>query len=89
MTAPKTFDFEHNGKKFQIPTFDSLPMGAIRKGRKAKDEGDAVFTILESLLAEDSAELAAIDSMSADQFTKFIEAWTQGAGVGEASSSES
>lgn len=89
MTASKTFTFEHKGKKFTIPAFSALPMGAIRKARKAKDEADQAFTIIETVMGEDSDELAAIDSMSPEEFQVWLTGWTEGAGVGEASSSES
>lgn len=90
MTAKnKTFEFEHKGKTFTIPAFSALPMGAIRKARKAKDEGDQVFTIIEIMLGEDSPELAALDAMDGDEFQVFIAGWTQGAPLGESSSSES
>jgi hypothetical protein len=64
-------------------------MGAIRKGRKAKDEADQLFTMLEAVMPEGSPELDAIDSMDADEFKTFMESWTQGAPLGESSSSES
>lgn len=85
----KTFEFTHDGETFQIPSFTSLPIGVIRKSRKAKDEADQVFTILEGITGEDSPALAAIDSMSMDEFQVFMADWTQGAPVGESVSSES
>lgn len=85
----KTFKFEQGGKTFTIPSFSSLPMGATRKARKGKDEIDSVFIIVEETMGEGSPELAAIDAMDAAEFNAFLEAWTEGAGVGEASSSES
>lgn len=87
MTASKTYTFEHAGKKFTIPAFNALPMGAIRKARKAKDEADQAFTILESVMPEGSPELAAIDSMVGSEFNTWLEGWTQGAPVGESVSS--
>ena len=88
MTA-KTYTFAHKGVEFTIPAFTALPMGAIRKARKAKDEADQAFTILEAVMPEDSPELAAVDSMPADEFNTWLEGWTQGGAVGESVSSES
>lgn len=88
MTMEK-FHFTVDGVKYTIPKFSDLPMGVVRKSRKAKDDADMAFTIIESVMGEDSPELAAIDTMTAPQFDKFLTEWTQGAGVGEASSSES
>ncbi len=88
MTAPNTYTFEHKGKKFTIPAFNALPMGAIRKARKAKDEADQAFTILEAVMPEDSPELAAVDSMAAAEFNEWLTGWTEGASVGESVNSE-
>lgn len=87
MTAPTTYTFEFEGKKFTIPAFGALPMGAIRKARKAKDEADQAFTILEAVMPEGSPELDAIDSMNAADFNVWLEGWTQGAPAGESSGS--
>ena len=88
MTLEK-FHFTANGEDFAIPHFKDLPMGVIRKARKGEDESDKVFTIIETVMGEGSPELDAIDNMSAEEFSAFLEAWTQGAPVGESSSSES
>jgi hypothetical protein len=80
----KTFTFTHEGTEFTIPAFASLPIGVVRKSRKASDDGDRAFIILETVLGEDSPELNAVDSMDADQFNDFLKGWTQGASVGEA-----
>lgn len=87
MTA-KTFDFTHAGKKYSIPAFNALPIGVIRKARRAKDDMDQAFTIIETVCGDDSPALAAIDSMDMAEFEAFISGWTQGASVGESVSSE-
>lgn len=86
-TAKKTYTFDHAGKSFTIPAFNALPVGAIRKARKAKDEADQAFTIIEIVMGEDSQELAAIDSMDSNEFQEWLQGWTQGAAVGESVSS--
>jgi hypothetical protein len=83
----KKFTFKQDGKTYSIPAFSDLPMGVVRKARKATDEADTAFTIIESVMGEDSPELNAVDSMNAEQFQAFITGWTQGAGAGEALSS--
>ncbi|HLP97654.1 MAG TPA: hypothetical protein VK149_04335 [Sideroxyarcus sp.] len=85
----KKYTFTHNGDKFEIPSFSALPVGVIRKARRAKDEADQAFTILETVMGEDSPELAAVDSMTTEEFQAFIKGWTEGASVGESVSSES
>lgn len=87
MAAKKTYTFDYEGKTYTIPAFSALPVGAVRKARKAKDEADQAFTILEIVLGEDSPELAVVDSMDAEAFEKFLAGWTQGAPLGESSDS--
>jgi|AntRauMFilla1563_2_1112583.scaffolds.fasta_scaffold01876_7 hypothetical protein len=82
MTA-KTYTFKQNGKKHSIPLLSDVPMGAIRKARKAVDDGDRAFIILESFLVEGSPALDAIDQMNATEFKEFLEGWTQGGTLGE------
>ena len=83
MTA-ETFEFTHKGKKHTIPAFSKLPMGVLRKARKGENDMDKTFLILETILPEDSKELAAIDAMQPEEFNEFMLGWTQGGGVGEA-----
>lgn len=83
------YSFKHAGKKFQIPLFTDIPMGVIRKSRRASDDMDKAFIILETLMGEGSPEMEAVDSMNAAEFQEFLAGWTQGAPVGESVSSES
>lgn len=81
--APTNYSFDHNGKTYTIPLFAEVPMGALRKARKAQDDADKVFIILEEVLPEGSPELAAIDTMNGAAFAEFLKGWTQGAPLGE------
>lgn len=81
--------FTVDGKKYSVPKFADIPVGVLRKSRKAKDEMDTVFTIIELTMGEGSDALDAIDSMNSEDFQTFLAGWTQGAPVGESSSSES
>lgn len=84
MTAANdTYTFTHNGKTFEIPSVQAMPIGVIRKASKADSEFQQAFIILEQVCGEDSKELAAIDSMRADEFQAFLKGWTQGAPLGE------
>jgi hypothetical protein len=83
MTAPNLYTFEHNKKTYEIPFFTELPMGAIRKARKATDDIDKAFIIIEELLGENAPALEALDTMKSAEFQKFLEGWTQGAPMGE------
>lgn len=82
MTAD-LYTFEHKGKKYKIPAFTQVPVGAIRKARKEKDEVGQAFSIMESMLGEDSPALLAVDTMNGEEFATWLEGWTQGAPLGE------
>lgn len=82
--AEETYTFTQNGVEYTIPAIVALPVGVSRKARKAADDADRVFIMLEEAMGEDSPELAAVDTMNAEQFDAFLRGWTQGAGVGEA-----
>lgn len=88
MTLEK-FHFTVDGEDYSIPKFATLPMGVIRKARKAEDETNMVFDILEAAVGEDSDEIAAIDRMTGTEFQVFLKGWMHGASVGESVSSES
>jgi hypothetical protein len=88
MTASSEYKFEHKGKKYSIPTFTSLPMGAVRAARKATDDADKAFVIIEYVLGEDSPEIKALDTMTASEFSDWLTGWTKGAPLGESVSSE-
>lgn len=83
----KTFSFTFENKTYKIPSFGSIPAGALRKSRHAKDDIDKAFTILENALGIDSKELAALDCMTTEEFGDFIKDWTGGVAVGESSDS--
>jgi hypothetical protein len=82
MTAD-VYTFEHKNKKYKIPAFTQVPVGAIRKARKEKDEVGQAFSIMESMLGEDSPALMAVDTMNGEEFAAWLEGWTQGAPLGE------
>jgi hypothetical protein len=83
----KTYEFVVAGKTYSIPAFSSLPAGALRQARKATDDLDKAFTILEYTLGLESDSLAAVDSMTVEEFGEFVKGWTDGVSVGESSDS--
>jgi hypothetical protein len=87
--SAKTYTFTIKEKEYTIPSFQSIPIGVIRKTRSIEDEMDKAMTILE-LFLEDSAEtLAAIDTLSIEDFAEWQAGWLGDATLGEASGSES
>jgi hypothetical protein len=81
------FIFEQGGKSYQIPKFSNLPAGALRRARKASDDLDKAFTIIEFVMGDESPEIFAVDSMTVSEFGDFVKAWTGGTSVGESSGS--
>jgi hypothetical protein len=73
--------------EYEIPAFADIPAGALRKGRKGSDDMDRAFTILEEAIGAESETLAALDKLTLAEFGKWLEGWTQGAPLGESSSS--
>ena len=87
--SAKTYTFVIKDKEYTIPTFKSISIGVIRKTRNITDEMDIALTILE-LSLEDSAEtLAALDTLTIDEFAEWTKGWLGDATLGEASGSES
>ena len=83
------YKFEINGTDYEIPAFADMPLGALRKARKAQDELDATFELLEGALGADSPVMAALDTLTIEQFKTWFEGWAGGSTVGESSGSES
>ena len=79
-----SYVIEHKGKKLELPNFQELPVGIVRKSRNLPEEEQSWF-ILEGLLNE--KQLAVIDTMTVKEFAEFMNGWTQGAGLGEYSQS--
>lgn len=75
-----TYKIEHNGKTVELPDFKELPVGLIRKARKAEQD-ELMWIVLETVL--DEKDLDIVDSMSMTDFTTAMTGWTQGAPLGE------
>lgn len=85
---PETVDFQTSKGKLTLPHFSRIPGGAIRKARKAEDQMDQFFIIIEETCGDPSDELAFLDRLSLAELGSLFMEWTQGAAVGESSSSE-
>jgi hypothetical protein len=75
-----TYVVEHKGKKATLPSFNNLPVGAIRKARNLEPD-EQIWSILETVL--DAKGMSVIDSMTLSEFTEAMNGWTQGAPLGE------
>ena len=83
------YKFEIDGTEYEIPQFADLPLGALRKARKAQDELDATFELLEGTLGAESAVMAALDGLTISKFKTWFDGWAGGSTLGESSGSES
>lgn len=79
--------FDFDGETYEVPAFAEMPIGVMRKARKADNDMDRAFIILEESLGLDSPALAAIDRMKPEEFSTWLQGWTQGASLGESSGS--
>lgn len=83
--SAKTFEYDWDGKKVQLPNFQNLPAGVLRKTRNAKDPMDQAFLMIEEVAT--AKTLTVIDQMPVEEFGKMIAEWAQGATPGESSDS--
>lgn len=86
---PTTVEFETSLGTLILPHFSRINGGALRKARKAENEVDAFFIIIEEFCGEPSPELDHLDRLPLVELGQLFLDWTQGATVGESSSSES
>lgn len=70
-----------------LPHPGKMDSGIIRKARKQTSDVDQLFFIVESLADEDTLDL--LDQLNMIELAEFYKSWTQGANLGESSSSES
>lgn len=75
------------GYTVEVPRFENVSAGLIRKTRKL-NPADQAFTILEAYLSEGDLEQH-IDPLTRDEFEAFLKAWQSGSTVtpGESSAS--
>ena len=83
--SAKGYTFTYKGTKITLPSFKDIPVGALRKSRKASDDMDRAFLIFEEILTE--KQLALIDTIPLTEFSDILSKWTEGAGLGESSES--
>lgn len=81
------YSFELNGKEFELPDFNNLPLGVIRKSRKFENDLDAAFSILENAAGDNSELMDELDALPMTKFNELLTAWTQGVRLGESSES--
>ncbi len=85
---PATIDLETSQGTLTLPHFSRINGGALRKARKAANEMDQFFTLIEEFCGDPSPELAHLDRLPLVELGELFVQWTQGASVGESSSSE-
>ncbi len=75
-----------DGHRVELPRFENVPVGVIRKTRRLAD-ADQVFTILEEIIPP--KDLAHIDKLDRAEFNDFVKAWREGSSVSPGESSAS
>lgn len=73
------FVYEFDGETITLPSLAMVEAGFVRRVRKL-DQADQLFTLIEE--KADADALAAIDRMTAPEFTKFQKAWRAHSGIG-------
>jgi hypothetical protein len=73
--SAETFGFEIHGKKYTIPTYQNIPMRALRRALEEEDRIKQSFIIIENTVKEQKT-LDAIEDMTVAEFVAFIEAWS-------------
>jgi hypothetical protein len=82
------YKFKIQDKTYEIPDIVDVPAGVVRKARKSGDQTDQAFTLLESVIEENSEIMAALDTLSVREIGVWFRGWTQGADLGESLDSE-
>ena len=82
-----TYKFNIKGQDYEVPGFQEIPAGALRKARHATDEIDKAFTILEQVVGEDSDVIKALDTLTLEELGTWLSGWTQGVPLGESKGS--
>lgn len=77
------YSYTHKGVTYYFPNFSDLKIGTLRKASHAENELQEAFIILEETLGINSKELAMVDDLTKEEFSKFVTGWTQGVSLGE------
>jgi hypothetical protein len=81
--APATVDFETSQGLLTLPHFAKITGGPLRKARKAQNEMDQFYTLIEELCGDPSPELDLLDKLPVIEQGELFQKWTQGAQLGE------
>lgn len=69
--------------KIDLPRFNQLPMGYMRRLRKMSD-ADQMFGLLEMIVEDERADeeiFDVVDVLNIDEFQDFMEAWQKHGGI--------
>lgn len=75
-----------DGYELELPQFENIDVGIIRKIRKL-GQIDQIFTLIEHYLTEE--DLEHFDKMQRNELEAFAKAWRDGSAVGPGESSAS
>jgi hypothetical protein len=74
------YKIEHKGKTVELPNFNDMPTGVLRKAHH-ETEAEQTWFILEGVL--DDKQLQILDALPLSEFSKHMKAWTGGVALGE------
>jgi len=75
-----SYVIEHKGKTVELPNFNDMPTGVLRKARH-ESESEQTWLILEGVLTD--KQLQILDTLPVSEFAKHMKAWTGGVALGE------
>lgn len=84
---PKTVEIDTSAGPLALPHPAHMPAGIIRKVRKIDDQVEQFYFLVEAMLGEDSAEIEILDKLPMWEMGDVFKQWSEGAQLGESSSS--
>lgn len=66
--------------EIRLPSMSYLKSGLVRRIRRL-NPADAVFTLIEICLGEDSDEMDVVDNMDPEAYDAFLEEWSEHSGI--------
>lgn len=76
----RMYEFEADGVKIVLPSFQKIATGVMREASKQKDT-EQIWFILENVL--DAKQLKAMYKLPLDEFSEHVKQWTGGVSPGE------
>lgn len=76
----KKFTHKIGDTTVKLPSLTNLPLGVVRRSRNV-DDAERLFITFETLFADDSPEMKALDTLDQKGLQEFMLAWAEFSGV--------